>query len=572
MNKRRILAALVGIGLFVVTAGVASAAIQDGLVAYWTFDANMLDTSGSPNVHDGTYVGTGIDTYITAKFGQGIDLPGDDQHVDAGNHSDWNFGGAGNGMTISAWFRVDAFDKSWQALVVRGEGNAFRLHRRSGDQRLAWNAGGGGDLDSGYNTGAGSTPEYHHIAVTHDGVGTKEVWIDGQRRAVSSGGSQIEDRDLPVYIGENPQGDGRNWDGVIDDMGMWGRALDGGEVLAIWNGGAGATIESLKGTSPPPLPSPVARLTGGKGSDILGGAYGESAGVASPPSSWTLEERGAVTRVPGLRETIWDAALPNGDVTGNIENVRAAAAGPLGPNDAQGVLSGHLHYQDDGSVDARAAALGAPGFDAGDFTMLWTTDFKPNESGDWGFRNNNVDDRYSFWIDLDQDGTLESDERFFERGSCCAGSGDRYISEASSAIDSLVADQTYLLGFVMNDTGGGGYFRDMEFKAPSGAWTDLNPSATGDLFTVQDTPWMTLASGSNQVGGVGIDGLFGVSLPNGSHYLRLSVTTDTAGVTETAVTEGDVIVAADIPEPLTMLAVGLGLSGLGGYVRRRKRA
>jgi len=314
---------------------------------------------------------------------------------------------------------------------------------------------------------------------------------------------------------------------------------------------------------------PVARLTGGGGPtglDVQGGAYVDDNGTARAPTSWTLEERGAPVTVPGLFETIWDDALPDGDVTGNIENIRAAAAGPLGPNDAQGVLTGHLHYDNDAAVDSRAAALGAPGFDPGNFTMLWTTDFTPDLDGDWGFRNNNVDDRYSFWIDLDQDGTLESDERFFQRGSCCAGSGDRFISEASSSIDTLLDGQTYLLGFVMNDTGAGGYFRDMEFLRPGGSWTDLDPSATGNLFTVEYAPWNLVATGTSTVGDPLSDGLFGVTMTPGDHYLRL--TTQTYATTDVA--EG-LFTFVYIPEPSTFLIWALGLLGLAWYGWRRKR-
>ena len=69
------------------------------------------------------------------------------------------------------------------------------------------------------------------------------------------------------------------------------------------------------------------------------------------------------------------------------------------------------------------------------------------------------------------------------------------------------------------------------------------------------------------MGDVGSNDLFGVNLGPGGHHLRLTVETDIAGVHEIAVAEGDFVV----PEPLTMLAVGLSLTGLGGYIRKRRR-
>ena len=316
---------------------------------------------------------------------------------------------------------------------------------------------------------------------------------------------------------------------------------------------------------PPPPPTPVARLTGPAGLDMLGGAYGESVGVASAPTSWTLEEAGTPTLVAGIRETIWDGALPNGDVTDNIENVRAAAAGPLGANDAQGILTTHLHYNADGNVDARAAALGAPGFDAGNFTMLWETIFTPDESGQWDFRFNRTDDRGSVWIDKDQDGVFsktgaQGNERIAVRTGCCGG--------ANGGWGGFLSGEQYLLGIVMNDTGGGGYWRDTEFSRPSsGAWIDLNPSATGNLFTTLQTSWTTVATGSNQVGDVSSDGLFGASLAPGSHHLRLTVVASG----QSASAEGDFVAVNLVPEPMTMLAVGMGIASIGGYIRKRRR-
>lgn len=177
----------------------------------------------------------------------------------------------------------------------------------------------------------------------------------------------------------------------------------------------------------------------------------------------------------GFEETIFNNSA--GDAQNDIESFRARARAP-GADDGLGILTNRLHYQDDNAVSARAAELGASGFDNGDFAMLWIADFAPTEPGAWGFRFDNVDDNASLWIDTDGNGTFESGNRFYARG-CCGGSGDQYTPQ-------LLAGATYKLGIVMNDTGGGGYLQNLQFKAPSGAWTSVNPSDPQ-----QNGLWMT---------------------------------------------------------------------------------
>jgi len=189
----------------------------------------------------------------------------------------------------------------------------------------------------------------------------------------------------------------------------------------------------------------------------------------------TFTVRGAVSAQDGIEETIFNGTIGNAQT--DIETFRTAAQN-IGTADGQGILTGHLHYQDDNAVSARAAALGAVGFNNGSFAMLWVADFTPDEDGAWGFRHvGAVDDNDSFWIDTDGNGTFELANRFFNRG-CCGASGDQFTS-------ALTNGQTYKLGIVMNDGGGGGWLRDMEFKAPSGTWTDLNPTASSGYFTYQ---------------------------------------------------------------------------------------
>jgi len=236
------------------------------------------------------------------------------------------------------------------------------------------------------------------------------------------------------------------------------------------------------------------------GNTIAGGTWTVSGGTLAPVAAGTVSGLGSadvvlsggtlelaagpLTGIDGIDETIFDGTIS--DARNNIEAFRTAA-GSLGASDAQGVLTGHLHYQDDNAVSARAAALGASGFDNGNFAMLWVTEFTPNEGGAWGFRFNRVDDNASLWLDDDGNGIFEATgDRFYDRG-CCGGSEFCLINVAVSNAGNVNVDQ--------------GLFRiegSTVYTAP-GKTINVVGGATLDFWnsTATHSPNVTLQDGAN---------------------------------------------------------------------------
>lgn len=223
--------------------GSARAAISDGLVSYWPLNDSFVDVVGQ---NDGELMGSDPDPVFEAgKLGNGIKLDGIDQFIEIGGDES-NFDFVGQDFSVSAWFRVDSFDKSWQALIAKGEGNRWRVHRRDAGSILTWN-GGNADVPEGDNPPIDDGELHHFVGVsTADAV---YMYINGE--LVAEGAAPItENNDMPVMIGENPDARGRTWNGLIDDVAIWGRGLDEAEVSFLWNNGNGRT-PSDAGAIPP---------------------------------------------------------------------------------------------------------------------------------------------------------------------------------------------------------------------------------------------------------------------------------------------------------------------------------
>ncbi|MDG1362823.1 MAG: hypothetical protein P8Q54_05045 [Akkermansiaceae bacterium] len=216
-----------------------------GLVSYWPLDSDLLDTFDD---NHGTEDG-GVIPFETGKFGNAINLDGTQNVIiTGGDESEFDF--TGGSMTVSVWCTAATINTGWQCLIAKGEGNGWRMHRRASliPEEFAWTGGAGDTPEHGTAITIGGEQEtWHHLVGVTEGVsGVESLYIDGVEVATKSGAA-LGDRTNRMRIGENPDALGRGWNGKVDDVAIWARALSADEIAEIWAAGEGTSIEVLLG-------------------------------------------------------------------------------------------------------------------------------------------------------------------------------------------------------------------------------------------------------------------------------------------------------------------------------------
>ena len=244
------------------------------LTVYYDFDNNLLDQAhlirgtASATADNLDFASGHPGTYDTGLFGgAGYFGPGTEGgHAEApfSIDIDGDLAGPSREITVQWWGRVDAFTTGWQAGVARGEGENWRFHRWGDNPTMAWQ-GGGGDITPPETTDIPGTTdfpvadgEWHHFVGTSSAItNTKVLYIDGVEAVSSAVGTPIAvDTTLPLMVGENPGANNREWDGGIDDVAIWRRALTAEQILAIYS--AGIEGQSLADLIDGPAADPLA--------------------------------------------------------------------------------------------------------------------------------------------------------------------------------------------------------------------------------------------------------------------------------------------------------------------------
>ncbi len=147
--------------------------------------------------------------------GKMLNFSGADANVTIANQSAFNIPGD---MTIESWFKINAFDRAWQAIVTKGD-SSWGLHRYSSTSFLNFVAGGSNisgttDVHDG---------KWHHVAAVKDGNELR-LYVDGKLDASGSCSATTPANTFPVMIGNNSQQTSRRWNGYIDDVRIWSSA------------------------------------------------------------------------------------------------------------------------------------------------------------------------------------------------------------------------------------------------------------------------------------------------------------------------------------------------------------
>ncbi|MHC5185166.1 MAG: LamG-like jellyroll fold domain-containing protein, partial [Planctomycetota bacterium] len=202
------------------------------LVAQWNFDEiedqTVLDSSG--NGLNGKLVGSAEITEDTER-GAVLRLDGNEGYVDCGDS--WMFDITGS-MTVSAWIKVKEFGSSREAIISKGDGS-WRLARYGDENSIEFACSGVSNNDYGYIGGDENIndSQWHHIAGVYDG---KEIslYIDGMLDISEQATGYISSDQLPVLIGAAPDFYDRNWNGLIDDVRIYSRALTAEEISELY--------------------------------------------------------------------------------------------------------------------------------------------------------------------------------------------------------------------------------------------------------------------------------------------------------------------------------------------------
>lgn len=223
--------------------------ITNGLVAYWGLDGNFFDRI---KAFHGTPQGSAPIEFVNGKtnFGKAIkllgpsDSGGADQYVEITGGAPDDLAFASNSMSVSLWFTQDAWDKSWQAVCAKGESGNWRIHRRGGENGMAFTGGSAGDTPSGPTDVTGGA--WHHLVAVKDAAAdTEYLWIDGAIESQRDTEGPLAANGRRMFIGENPDARNRYWHGLVDDVAIWNRPLLENEITNLYAGGVGKPLSSF---------------------------------------------------------------------------------------------------------------------------------------------------------------------------------------------------------------------------------------------------------------------------------------------------------------------------------------
>lgn len=229
--------------------------VSNGLIGLWSFDAvdmngtTAYDRSGSGN--NGTLT-NGANSTI-GKIGQALKFNGTNSYASIPAFSSPT---TVTDYSTSFWFYMKAHNSVGRTYIYdfRGDGSVVD---GSAPLFLIDNSGGLGILDAFTGIELRSSAvsvltKWHHVAVIRIS-GTTNIYLDGllvQSGNAGTGGNLGVGKRLGDYSAQNTPGGNYWFNGYLDDLRVYNRALSASEIKQLYNTGAGTQVNSAQNNAP----------------------------------------------------------------------------------------------------------------------------------------------------------------------------------------------------------------------------------------------------------------------------------------------------------------------------------
>jgi len=187
--------------------------------------AAVEDESGRGQ--DGTLQGN--IQWVKGRVGGAIDLDGRSSYVLIPDESAFDLTGE---ITIACWVNIRSVTSDWMPFITKGN-TSWRLSTGP-DRAASYHLGLNNQPDGARVTTAwpGVLGEWHHVTAAY-GANTMQIYVDGKLWATEFYAGYITPNDSPVMIGGNAEAMDRWFDGLIDEVRVYNRALSPDEIRKL---------------------------------------------------------------------------------------------------------------------------------------------------------------------------------------------------------------------------------------------------------------------------------------------------------------------------------------------------
>jgi hypothetical protein len=150
-------------------------------------------------------------------------------------------------FSVAVWFKSESFSTWWQTLITKGN-DSWRLQRHGGTSYLCFDAecfnDGKQPLPRTFSRTEVDDRQWHFAVGVYEPVGNvakRRLYIDGKLEAVNDVALPLQQNGDRVGIGCNETSPGREFQGLIDEVAIFSRALSAEEIAEWFQKGSNTT-------------------------------------------------------------------------------------------------------------------------------------------------------------------------------------------------------------------------------------------------------------------------------------------------------------------------------------------